>query len=371
MSDMLSYAKIVKNIGVDPRYQKSKLCYNPFPAIPVFSLYCPDTSSLCTTATTIFPVKAKKLENILRRAVQSTKSTIIFIEGSQGIGKSHFLGEVATNCEFLGLFPIFCQIYTGGGFSDITDRAFQWLGLEGYTQLMLSFVKAIGLSELEIFQKNPYTIFHELIPMFQHAFNMQDRKVLERILRPFLNLDIGYSALFQTSHKYKNLILVTLIHLIWKTLSKKTLLVIDNLENRWPYFTTLNKAHFLSNMKIFVNSTNGKVIMMLSDDGQISKYLIRELKDINVELSIQRLKLPRLTIAKSIKLVSEYLQIARIPQKKNYNLHPFTRESIKFIYNISNGNTRTFLVLCHDILEEYVKSDHSKITVNGTRKSLN
>jgi hypothetical protein len=366
---MLSYETFIENLGSNPRYQNFQLLYNPFPPIPIFSFY-EVTSPL--SSITIFPDELEIIKKFLYKAAQMQKSSIIFIEGTSGVGKSHFLGQIATIYQHdARLFPIFCQIYTGGGFSDITDRALQWLGLEGYTKLILSFLEAAGISALEIFNSHPYVVFNMLIPTFQQVFGLHDRKVLEKILRPFLNLDTGYSDLFKTSHKYKNLILVTLIHLIWRSLDKKTLLIIDNLENRWPYFTSLNKEYFLTNLRAFIRSTRGKAIVLMSDNGLVGHYIEHRLKDHMAEkIFIEHVKLPRLNVENAVKLVSELLRGARDENSKVHELYPFNEEILEYLYIISEQNTRDFLLLCHDVIEELVRLGSTIITINTIRELL-
>jgi len=366
----MSYQCFINNVGVHPRYQIFQLSYNPFPPIPIFTFY--DVTPLFSSIT-LFPEELEIIRGLLYKAAQKQEPSIIFVEGTSGVGKSHFLGQIATIYQHDShLFPIFCQIYTGGGFSDITDRALQWLGLEGYTRLMLSFLETAGISALEIFNSHPYVVFNMLIPIFQQVFGLHNRKVLERILRPFLNLDTGYSDLFKTSHKYKNLILVTLIHLIWRSLNKKTLLIIDNLENRWPYFTSLNKEYFLINLRAFIRSTHGKAVMLLSDNGSIGHYIEHKLKDHTTtdEMFVGHVKLSRLNVEKAIKLVSELLNGARGKNSKVCELYPFNREIIEYLYMKSGQNTRNFLLLCHDVLEELVRLGSTTITIETVRELI-
>lgn len=367
---MQTYKTFIDNLGAHPRYQKFQLSNNPFLPIPIFSIYdiMPFSSSFI-----IFSEELEIIKKFIFEAAKARESAIIFVEGVSGIGKSHFLGQIAMIYQHNHpVFPIFCQIYTGGGFSDITDRALQWLGLEGYTHLMLSFLKTAGISALEIFNKHPYEIFSKLIPVFQQVFDLHDTKVLERILRPFLNLDQGYSDLFKTSHKYKNLILVTLIHLIWRSLGQKTLLIIDNLENRWPYFTSLNKEHFLINFRIFIRSTYGKVIVLMSDNGLIGRYIEKKLEEYDLagELLIKHVKLSGLTLKKAKRLVFELLQEARNKNSGHHELYPFSEEVLEYLYRVSGQNTRNFLLLCHDVLEELVRSSDANITIDTISKLL-
>jgi len=365
----MSYKCFINNLGVHPRYQIFQLSYNPFPPIPIFTFY--DVTPLFSSIT-LFPEELEIIRGLLYKAAQKQEPSIIFVEGTSGVGKSHFLGQIATIYQHDSrLFPLFCQIYTGGGFSDITDRALQWLGLEGYTRLMLSFLETTGISALEIFNSHPYVVFNMLIPIFQQVFGLHDRKVLERILRPFLNLDTGYSDLFKTSHKYKNLILVTLIHLIWRSLNKRTLLIIDNLENRWPYFTSLNKEYFLINLRAFVRSTRGRAVVLMSDNGSIRHYIKRKLRDYtNNEVFVEHVKLSRLSVEKAVKLVSELLNGARNKSGCLHELSPFNEEIVEYLYMISGQNTRDFLLLCHDVLEELVRLGSTTITIGAIRELL-
>lgn len=365
---MQTYKTIIENLGSYQRYRKFQLSYNPFSPIPIFSIYdvMPFSSSFI-----IFPEELERIKKFIYEATKTHESAIIFVEGTHGIGKSHFLGQVAMVYQHdPNLYPIFCQIYTGGGFSDITDRALQWLGLEGYTHLMLSFLKAAGISALEIFNRHPYEVFNKLIPVFQEVFGLYDTKVLERILRPFLHLDKGYSDLFKTSHKYKNLILVTLIDLIWRSLGQKTLLVIDNLENRWPYFTSLNKEHLLINLRNFITSTYGKVILLMSDNGSIGYYIEQRLEEYNMveELFVRHVRLSGLTFEKAKRLVIELLQKARSDDSTCHELYPFSEEALEYLYEVSGQNTRNFLLLCHDVLEELVRLGATNITIDNVRK---
>jgi hypothetical protein len=366
---MPSYEVFVRNMGLYPRYQKFSLSRDPFPAIPIFAPSCNSPNPVYSCGA-IFKKEFETVVEILSRARSYRKTLILFVEGFQGVGKSHFLGEVAANCRDPTIFPIFCQIYTGGGFSDITDRTLQWLGLGGYMQLILSFLNRVGMSESDIFTKSPYTIFHDLVPTFQEVFGIENRRILERILKAFLNLDVGYSELFQTSHKYKNLILVTLVYLVRKAVDKKTVLIIDNLENRWPYFTSLNKEHFYNNMEHFIRLTEGDVILMFSDNGYIRKELFQALREMKIEFSMRRIQLPKLTLSKFINLVSGYLGTSRLKESKVHDLHPFNKKTVKYIHGMSHQNTRVFLELCHDILEESLEYDCSKITPSDIKKML-
>jgi len=51
-------------------------------------------------------------------------------------------------------------------------------------------------------------------------------------------------------------------------------------------------------------------------------------------------------------------------------LSPFNEEAVKPIYSMSYQNTRIFLELCHDVLEESLESDHCRITLDDVKKIL-
>lgn len=357
------FSESLESLGLANKYQKYRLTCNPFPAIGVFSLPTPHDSQFHSE---IFAGPSIHIRRLVGDALQKTKPTVIFLNAQCGQGKSHFLGELALDlANQKGIYPLFCQVYTSGGFSIVAERAIQWIGLEGYCNLMFSFIESLGFKQEELFAEKPSYVFGELVSALAKSFMIEERTV-ERVMKPFLRLDEGYSKLFQTSHMYKNLILVTLARLIKKTLNRKALLIIDGLENRWLDMNSNNKEMFFENVIRFLELTKGDSMVVFSDSNCLKDDFSWFARTWNFECTLRRVDLPCLNVFKSMKLVSNYVASASTVNSPN-NTYPFTKHCVKHVRQVSRGNTRQALTLCHYLLEVGLESESATITLDAAK----
>ena len=355
------FSNTLSNLGLANKYEKYKLVRNPFPAIGIFSFSSPTESQFSSE---IFEGTAKHIKQLVERTLQSAQPTIIFLNAECGQGKSQFLGNLAINFHNdEKVYPLFCQVYTSGGFSIVAEKAIQWVGFEGYCKLMFSFIESLGFREDEIYSQSPYNVFGELVNTLAESFKI-DKKIVERVMKPFLNFDEGYSRLFQTSHKYKNLILITLIKLIKKTSGRKVLLIIDGLENRWVDINNNNKEMFFNNVIRFLKLTKGDSIVVFSDSNCLSEYFSRHQMLMKSKCAVMKIDLPTLNVFKSMKLVSNYLASERVNKTPINNLYPFTKYCIRRLYKINRGNARQLVTLCYYLIEFGLENGLSRITLD-------
>jgi len=354
------FTDALRSLGTLSRYEKFSLNRNPFPAIGIFSLANPKENQFYSE---VFVEAANLTRNCIRRSRQKTEQTVIFVNADCGQGKSNFLGNLAL--DFLHdeeIYPIFCQIYTSGGFSIVAERAFQWIGVEGYCDLMLSFAESLGFEPDEFYGRNPFFVFGKLVSTLEESF-MVERKTVERVMRPFLMLDEGYSRLIQTSHIYKTLILITLVELIKRVLKRKPLLIIDGLENRWMDINEDNRWWFFENVLRFLKLTKGESTVVFSDSNLLKEKFSQFLASESFDCTILKVDLPSLDFSKSLKLVSDYLISARIHESSCDSWFPFTKSCIRYLYKVAGGNTRRLVTLCHHLIETGVDMNLSRITV--------
>lgn len=358
------FSESLESLGLVNKYEKYKLACNPFPAIGVFSLPSAYEGQFPSE---VFVGAASQIKQLVERTLQKTEPTIIFVNAECGQGKSHFLGNLALNfVNDENVYPLFCQVYTSGGFSIVAERAIQWIGLEGYCNLMFSFIESLGFKQDELFAEKPSYVFGELVSALAESF-MIEKRTVERIMKPFLRLDEGYSKLFQTSHMYKNLILITLARLIKKTSGRKVLLIIDGLENRWFDMSSNNKEMFFDNLIRFLKLTKGDSMVVFSDSSCLRKDFSRFLKTLNFRCAIKKVDLPRLNVSKSMKLVSNYLASARVIKLSTNNLFPFTKHCIRHLRKVTGGNTRQLVTLCHYLTEAGLENGLSRITLDAAK----
>jgi len=357
------FSESLESLGLANKYQKYRLTCNPFPAIGVFSL---PTSRESQFPSEVFAGASIHIRRLMEDALQKTKPTVIFLNAQCGQGKSHFLGNLALNlANDKRIYPLFCQVYTSGGFSVVAERAIQWIGLEGYCNLMFSFIENLGFKKDELFAEKASYVFGELVSVLAKSFMIEERTV-ERIMKPFLRLDEGYAKLFQTSHMYKNLILITLARLIKKTSDRKVLLIVDGLENRWLDMYGNNKEMFFDNVIRFLELTKGDSMVVFSDSNCLKEDFSLFLRTSNFECTIKEVDLPCLNVFKSMKLVSNYLASASA-MKSPSSLNPFTRHCIKHLRKVTGGNTRQLVTLCHYLLEVGLESELPTITLDAAK----
>jgi len=348
------------------RYSTLGLERNPFPSIPVFSLFTSQRYACCQH---LFQRQLRCLSDFFSQSEKKRGVRVFFINGERGSGKSAFLFELS-NQNNSSFFPVFVQAFTTGGFSDLLDRYLEWMGFRGYISNIIDIMETLGINlEKETLVYNRKRMYDHVLSRV--AATGENVDAARRIFQVLTDLEDGFCKLFKTSRKAE--IFATLMNLLRNTKGKRPLIIMDNLENRWEAMPGYSNS-FIEKLEEFDEATHFKCNYVFSsaalsrnqmEESIIASSLCRVSchRRLLQGTRYYRTSTSKLTIGSIQKVILEYLTGARSGDKKRCNgISPFTFSVVKRLVKATKGNLRQVITFSHDIVEDAAIRKQNKIT---------
>jgi len=318
-------------------YRKYGLSRNPFPSIPIASIW-----SKSPFFKEIFKNEISYLKKMITKS-QTHNPQITYILGERGCGKSALLNFFLKECRRKTdiVTPIFMKFGFNSSFAPLYRSAVWWMGKDFIHKICTKSSRQTLSEYLSAFHWNPSQAYMNLVLL---ADNVKFPVIVE-----ILNLIAERS---------------------------KILIGIDGFDNVFPFLSNNQRIDLFYGFSRLIDGVDGDLTLFFV----FRQNIMRWIQDYRVDLEFLGVQteliephvlfLKKLTLENAFTLVSNFIKKYRISDYFEDELFPFTSRTLKLVHKASEGNIRKFLLLCRDVLSFSISLNSPKIDEKTVKKYI-